>query len=880
MVAFPEIDGATTRLRLDLARESRQGSTGGVLAMTWLQHLFGSQASAAATLQALQARFGRFLSLLENNHRVLKVISDMEEKARGEYLFDLAYIRNSLDLIESGLDGMIADLVAVGGERYGVLRPRLKAIGAEITARLSGRPALVEDRLTIPLGEFGRERAPSVGSKTAQLGELKGKLGLPVPDGFAISAWAYKLFLEVNGLRESIDARLRALDVRCHDDLVRASEAVQGSILAAKVPEDLAEALLRDALDIERRTGAKRFALRSSAIGEDTAFSFAGQYASYLNLASHELVDAYRRIVASKFTPQAIYYLLSHALLDSDTPMAVGCIAMVDARAAGVIYTVCPVNPAEQSIVIHAVRGLGKLLVDGTLTPDVFRVDRATGRLREAVLARKPVRLRASTGGGVEQVAVSEAEQCTAAISEAEARTLAQYARAVEAHYGAPQDIEWAIDERGQCFLLQARPLRLVAPEPAAAPAPTQGLEALLAGGSTACPGAGAGAVFHARSVHDLAAVPAGAVLVARDPVPGLVTVMGKVSAIVTCVGGVASHMATLAREYRVATLVGLEDAFNLPAGREVTVDATGRTIYAGLHPALVEARRPGTTSVEDNPVIALLASVLQKVAPLSLLHPADPDFKAERCTTYHDLTRYAHQKAMEAMFATAREMDDLSGLGLRLQSGIPLRTSIISVDQDLSRFGRGKGLTIEAIDSPPLASFWGGVMEEGWPSLRAGADIKGFAALIASTAAGADNAEFCEDSFAIVGREYLLASLRMGYHFSTIEAIASPETSKNYVRIQFKGGGTLQDRRLRRVSLITRVLDALGFESHNRGDFLDARASYEPASAILDKLRVLGRLTIMTKQLDIALSNDAVAQWYANDFIKKLGLEDAPGRP
>lgn len=847
--------------------------------MSWLQHLFGSHASAAATLQALQARFERFLSLLENNHRVLKVVSDMEEKARGEYLFDRAYIQSSLASIDSGLEKMISDLVAIGGERYAVLRPRLEAIRAEIAALLSGKPALMEDRLTIPLHEFGRERANSVGSKTAQLGELKGRLGLPVPDGFAISAWAYKLFLEENRLRESIDARLRALDARCHEDLVRASEAVQASILAAKVPDELAEAISRGAAEIERRIGATRFAMRSSAIGEDTAFSFAGQYASYLNLALGDLVAAYRRIVASKFTPQAIYYLLSHSLLDSDTPMAVGCIGMVDARAAGVVYTTCPVNPDERTIVIHAVRGLGKLLVDGSLTPDLYRVDRSSGAVREALVARKPVYLRTSARGGVERVDVAAAEQMAPAISDAEARTLAEYARGIEAHYGAPQDIEWAIDQRGQCFLLQARPLRLVAPEPAAPAAPTQGLDALLSGGSTACPGAGAGPVFHARSVQDLGSVPAGAVLVARDPVPGLVTVMGKVSAIVTCVGGVASHMATLAREYRVPTLVGLEDAFHLPAGREVTVDATGRAVYAGLHPDLVEARRPDTRGAEDNPVIALLGHVLEKVAPLSLLHPADPDFKAERCATYHDLTRFAHQKAMEAMFATARQVDDLAGLGLRLQSGIPLRTSIISVDQDLSRFGRGKPLTLQAIDSPPLSSFWSGILDEGWPALRAGADIKGFAALVASTAAGADNAEFREDSFAIVGREYLLASLRMGYHFSTIEAIASPEPSKNYVRIQFKGGGTLPDRRLRRVWLLTRVLEALGFEPQNRGDFLDARASYEPAPAILDKLRVLGRLTIMTKQLDIALSNDAVAQWYANDFIRKLGLED-PGVP
>jgi pyruvate,water dikinase len=844
--------------------------------MSWLQHLFGSHAAAAATLQTIQSRFVRFVSLLESNHRVLKIISDMEEKARGEFLFDLAYIRQSVEAIQADLQNIVRDLVALGGERYAALRPRLRSIDAEI-ALLCSKPVILEDKLTIPLDELERERAASVGSKCAQLGEIKGRLGLPVPDGFAISAWAYKMFIDANGLRDRIAARLRALDVRCHEDLVHASSDVQSSILAAKVPDELAAAIERGALEVSRRAGATRFAVRSSAIGEDTVFSFAGQYASYLNLTSQELTDAYRRVVASKFTPQAIYYLLSHSLLESDAAMAVGCIAMVDARSAGVIYSQNPVDPSDPSMVIQAIWGLGKLLVDGSVTPDVYRLDRTSGALRDTTIAKKPVRLRLCASGGVERVSIPEAEQSAPAISEAEARTLADVARRLEAHYGAPQDIEWAIDTRGRCFILQSRPLRVITPEPKAVPT-TEGFEVLLGGGSTACPGAGAGPVFHARSLSDLGAVPAGAVLVARDPIPGLVTVMDKVSAIVTCVGGVASHMATLAREYRVATLVGLEAAFELPAGRDVTVDATGRRVYAGLHPELVAARRPDTKSVEDNPVVSMLDRVLKKVAPLNLLHPADPDFTAERCTTYHDLTRFAHQKAMEAMFATAREIDNLSALGLRLKSSIPMPMNIISVDQDLSRLARGKHLALEAIDSPPLAAFWSGILKEGWPSQRVGADVKGFAALLASTAAGADNAEFREDSFAIVGREYLLASLRMGYHFSTIEAIASADVGKNHVRIQFKGGGTLPDRRLRRVWLLTRVLELIGFESLNRGDFLDARAAYEPAEAIRHKLHVLGRLTIMTKQLDMALSNDALAEWYASDFIQKLGLADTAG--
>jgi pyruvate,water dikinase len=847
--------------------------------MGWLQHLFGSPESPAATLQAIQSRFVRFVSLLEGNHRVLKVISDMEEKAGGDFLFDWAYIQSALDTVRRGIDEMIRDLVALGGERYGVLRQRLRRIDAEVAELLSSRPALVEDRLTIAMDELRRERASSVGSKSAQLGEIRGRVGLPVPDGFAISAWAYKLFLDANGLRGGIEGRLKALDPRSHDDLVRASIGVQSSILAAEVPEPIAAAIESGALEVVGRCGETRFAMRSSAIGEDTLFSFAGQYATYLNLAPDDLVDAYRRVVASKFTPQAIYYLLTHKLLESDAPMAVGCIAMVEARSAGVIYSRSPVDPSDDRIIIQAVLGLGKLLVDGTLTPDVFRVNRQSKAVCEAAVARKPRRLVASRRGGVEEAEIPPAEQLAPSITEAEARALADYARRLEAHYAAPQDVEWAIDARGKPFVLQARPLRVVAAP--AEPLPTDGLEALAAGGSTACPGAGAGPVFHVRTAQDLAAVPAGAVVVARDPIPGLVTVMGTASAIVTSVGGVASHMATLSREYRVPTLVGLESAGALPQGCEVTVDATGRRVYAGLHPDLVAARRPDPSAADDNPVLEALARVLQKVAPLNLLHPADPDFTAERCSTYHDLTRFAHQKAMEAMFATARESDGLSNIGLRLKSSVPMPMSIISVDQDLSAVARGKQVPLEEVESPPLAAFWSGIAKEGWPTQRARPDVRGFAAIIASTAAGADNAEFREDSFAIVGREYLLASLRMGYHFSTIEAIVTEDVNKNHVRLQFKGGGALPDRRLRRVWLITRILGLLGFESNNRGDFLDARAAYEPAAAIQEKLHALGRLAILTKQLDIALSTDELAHWYAGDFIRKLGLADiAAGAP
>jgi pyruvate,water dikinase len=138
----------------------------------------------------------------------------------------------------------------------------------------------------------------------------------------------------------------------------------------------------------------------------------------------------------------------------------------------------------------------------------------------------------------------------------------------------------------------------------------------------------------------------------------------------------------------------------------------------------------------------------------------------------------------------------------------------------------------------------------------------------------------FSESSFAILSREYMVLSLRMGYHFTTIEALCTPESSKNYIRVQHKGGGASLDRRARRVSLIMGLLGRLGFEHRGKGDFLDSAVSYLDVRASLETLTLVGRVTMLTKQLDMALSNDTIARWYQQDFAKKLGLAPPAGAP
>ncbi|MFC1890667.1 PEP/pyruvate-binding domain-containing protein, partial [Thermodesulfobacteriota bacterium] len=207
--------------------------------MSWFRNLFQSKDPGLA-LQSLQEKFKAFLSLLETNHQVLKIIADMEEKTEGEYLFDINYIRTCLDEIRSGVSRIIEDMITLGGERYAVLRERYLEIDSNTESLFSGNHPIPEDEFTLPLDRIGRERAGSVGSKSAQVGELK-KIGLPTPDGFAITAWAYKSFLDANDLQDRISGKLDSLDVKSYEQLVSVSDEIQTIIKNSEIPEDHVE---------------------------------------------------------------------------------------------------------------------------------------------------------------------------------------------------------------------------------------------------------------------------------------------------------------------------------------------------------------------------------------------------------------------------------------------------------------------------------------------------------------------------------------------------------------------------------------------------------------------------------------------------------------
>ena len=839
--------------------------------MVRLPQLFRPSSGESDALQALRMRFDLFRALLDQNNKVLQILGDMEEKAQGEFLFDLTYIRTSLEELNTAVQKTIELMITLGGPDYEVLKERAHLIEEQISALLPGSKPLAPAPATLPFSRIDSQSAFLVGSKTAQLGEMK-KLGLNVPHGFAITAWAYRHFLDHNQLQGYIDNTLNGLNIRQHADLVAACSQIRQKFANSQLPDSLADEILEAHQNLLSKRGEGHVALRSSAIGEDAIFSFAGQYTSYLNVSPDALLDRYRDILASKFTPQALFYLMSHSIDEQDMAMSVGCTEMVDPVVSGVMYSRDPIDPEAETVLVHAIYGLGSYLVGGEITPDVYKLRRDRSEIFESVISDKPRRLVLNPMGGVVDEEVPEAERNVPCMRQRTLIKLVDIAVRLEDHYGRPQDIEWAVDQRtGRIMVLQARPLRMICDLPVADSVDVSSLTPLFEGGTTVCPGAGGGGVAFVRTADDVVEIPHGAVVVSPNPFPTLVEALEKASALITEVGGSASHLASLAREKRVPTLVGLDGVMDVfEAGQVVTVDATHGIVYEGLQEELIRERRPEYDLFEDTAIFDLLRRLLEVIAPLNLVSPTEPDFRPDRCMTFHDITRFAHQRGIEEVFRLARVIGQKREAGAMLKTVLPLPVHVLDLDS-VGADGSQPWSSEKKIPEGPFKAFWEGMLEEGWPGHLPNPNK--FIPVSASHGGNLHSTQFTENSFAVIGNEYALVSLRLGFHFTSVEAMGCDEPEKNFVRLHYKGGGAAVDRRQRRIRLLANLLSRMGFEHIVKSDFIDSTMTFRSRQDILDTLHMLGRLTLMTKQLDMALSNDRVTNWYMEDFAQRLGL-------
>ncbi|MDR0797454.1 MAG: phosphoenolpyruvate synthase, partial [Nitrososphaerota archaeon] len=310
---------------------------------------------------------------------------------------------------------------------------------------------------------------PVVGGKNASLGEMI-HAGLPVPDGFAVTSFAYERFIEGTQISKKIYAILKE-SITDHNDPKQyefASKRIRDLIEKTPIPKDIEVSIKKAYEELNKRCSLKDMfvAVRSSATAEDLPdASFAGQQDTYLNVkGSDDLIDKVVKCWSSLFTPRAIFYREEKNFAHDKVFISVGVQKMVNSRTAGVMFTINPVTGDQNEIIIECTFGLGEAVVSGAVNPDNFVVDKITNQIKQRRIAKKTVEyVRDQSTGKTIHSEIRDERVQKPCISDEDLLVLVGLAHKVEKHYGKIMDIEWAIDQdlpssTGSVFLVQARP--------------------------------------------------------------------------------------------------------------------------------------------------------------------------------------------------------------------------------------------------------------------------------------------------------------------------------------------------------------------------------------------------------------------------------------
>jgi pyruvate,water dikinase len=684
-----------------------------------------------------------------------------------------------------------------------------------------------------------------------------------------ITAGALELFLQETGLSRPVEELLDGLSPDNLEDLEKKSKAIQDMILQAQVPAALAGEILKAYQELEAKTHPHvRLAMRSSAVGEDTEASFAGQYATELNVIRDNLLESYKAVLASKYSPRAISYRLRYGLEDRDTHMCVAGIVMIDSRASGVLYTVDPSRPDSNLLKINSIWGLGEHLVSGEASPDEFYMDKQTEGIVNRVINRKAQRLVNLQDGGTRLEEIPAGEQDLPSIDDDTVLVLARYGLRLEEYYRGPQDVEWAVDHQGNLYFLQSRPLGLIQskPEPGALPQDFPDHAVLLAGGQAASPGIALGRVYLAEG-DPSRPLPQDAILVARTASPDHARLMGKIKGIITDIGSVTSHLASVAREFGVPALFDAGQATALlPDGEPITLMADRATVYQGIVPELVAVAKPPKRHMFDSPLHRRMRDFLDKVAPLNLTDPQDPSFAPSGCQTIHDIIRFAHEKVVKEMFGLSEDAAE-GVISAQMTTGIPLVLHLVDLGGGLrAGLTTCDEITADHLESLPMKAIWKGFSHPGitWKGTVA-LNVQNFMNLMAQ---GTMTGQPGGDSYAILSKEYLNLSAKFGYHFANLDAFLSDTPDQNYISLQFAGGaGTYYGKSLRLTFLGT-VLHRLGFKVTVTGDLLEGSLTGFDSSSMENTLDQVGRLLASSRLLDMGIGNEAAMNRMIEGFF------------
>lgn len=494
-----------------------------------------------------------------------------------------------------------------------------------------------ENAYVLWFDELRRADVGLVGGKSSSLGELTSSVDVPVPYGYATTANAYRYFMEKTGQNKKIHKMLQELqDVEDSVELHEVCTKIRESICSATMPEDLAEQIGKAYEELAEKVGEKNpfVAVRSSATAEDLPdASFAGQQDTYLNVTGRDMViRKVKECYASTFTDRAVYYRAKKNFDHENVALSTAVQMMADAKAAGVMFTVNLATGADDSIMIEGSWGLGEYIVQGTVTPDNFVVDKDSLTITSRRINEKSIELIRKEGGDVEERKVEPERAKAQVISDEQIAQLADYAKRIEKHYGCYMDMEWAVDHKDRLWILQARPETVWSKKNKEKKSEEETVMTtdhnVLVKGLPASPGMAAGKCHVITDPKDIDTFKEGEVLVTTMTSPDWVPAMKKAVAIVTDAGGMTCHASIVSRELGIPCVVGtksrsVEATGVLKTGQDITIDARNGIIYDGIVADLVKKGTPATQAAGTT---AVAAEYFPPTGTRILMNLGDPD--------------------------------------------------------------------------------------------------------------------------------------------------------------------------------------------------------------------------------------------------------------
>lgn len=782
--------------------------------------------------EGIRSLFSKFRQILEMNNRSMEIMADMERALGGEYIFDRNFLEQSVHKLAGMVHQAVYSLNAMSHNRYAGLLDRFQEIKAVHADILEGGPGFQTHLPAVAFHDIGWEMEPLVGFELACLAEVHRQTGLAAPDGFVIT---------VTGV----------------DRLV-------GGLEERPVKPELLQAVEAEISALYRRNGRESgLTVRAVPVGAGWGEAAERTPSAVIeNVRGEDILSACR---------EALSDLYARILRNGPGATFQAAVAVTLTQAAelqGTVATLDPARAAEGLVLVEA-RPAGSEPLDCRERYWLRRVE--PYELVESIICPKapdrPSRARSDQTGLRSGSSLAPLGLL---------RSVAETALVMDRMVGRPLEVAWTWGEKSTLAISGFRPLSaafLETPTVEELDREISSARVLLRGGETAQSGVAAGRVIPVNEDDNPAAFPLGAVALARQASPSFSLFLRRAAAFVSETGNATGHLATVARECRVPAIVGAAGALAaLPARTEVTVDADERIVYSGVVESLLRYRAAGLDLTPADPEYLLLRRLLRWIIPLNLIDPDGSDFSPAGCKTFHDLLHFVHEKAVEELIEIQTRHKEIRSLKARpLALGAPLDLWVLDIDGGLAPDAGGR-VQVQDVSSRPLNALLRGLgLEEMWDNQPVALRLRDIiGGLDRTQALMTSEPAYSGRNLAIVTRNYLNLSLRLGYHFSVIDAYLV-DSNRSAIYFRFAGGFADVSRRGRRAELIRMVLETLNFRVTVKSDLVVGKLKEaEPRSAETALVR-LGELTAFTRQLDIAMKADRDIEALLELFLERV---------